>query len=585
MRAPLPPNEPERLQALHRFNILDTLPEQAYDDITRLASQICQTPVSLVSFVDDDRQWFKSRLGMEAQETHRDLAFCSHAILDNQPLVVEDTLLDRRFADNDLVTGGPRIRFYAGSQLLTDDGFALGTLCVIDFEPRRLTPQQLEALEALSRQTMAQLKLLSANQRLEMAGERLQSILRHVADGIILVNEQGKIESMNPAAESILGYPPLSLVGRSMAHLTHQSLPDWTGNLEEFLAQFQAGASADGRLVLGRKADGSQIPLDLAVGVLELAGQVHYIISIRDASARLTNEQDLRRSKALAESANSAKSEFLANMSHELRTPLNAIIGFSEVLQDQTFGVLNAKQARYLGNIVGSGRHLLTLVNHILDLFKVESGKLELEFQEVDFAVVCLEAITLTSSLALNKNIQVVVESEKSPWVRADTGRLRQILFNLLSNAIKFTPEGGQIQVGWQALEESHRLQVWVKDNGIGIKPEDHERVFEEFEQVETGYSRTQQGTGLGLALTRRLVQAHYGEIWLESRGVPGQGTTIFFTLPLLDAPPIETAEPESSLHCQPVSGSAPKIPIAEDDPGSTASRYWLAWQNEPKKV
>jgi len=693
MRAPLPSNEPERLQALHRFNVLDTLPEQAFDDITRLASAICETPVSLVSLVDEDRQWFKSRLGMQAQETHRDLAFCSHAILDSRPLVVEDTLLDSRFSDNDLVTGGPRIRFYAGSQLWTDDGFALGTLCVIDFQPRRLTPQQLDALQALSRQTMAQLKLISTNQRLEMAihgstdglwdwfhlkqqdwwwshrcyellgygpgslrlstelvanlvhpedlpalesqlvghsslerqqfdvdarlrtasgdfrwfhvrgivlrdaqghitrvagslsdidvskraqvqlrlaGEKLQGILRHVADGIILVNERGKIELMNPAAESILGYAPLSMVGRSMAHLTHQSLPDWTGDLPQFLAQFELGPSTDGRLVMGRKADGGEVPLDMAVGVMELAGQNLYIISIRDASNRLANEQALRRSKALAESANSAKSEFLANMSHELRTPLNAIIGFSEVLQDQTFGTLNPKQARYLGNIVGSGRHLLTLVNHILDLFKVESGKLEMEFQEVDFSVVCQEAVTLTSSLALNKSIQVVVEGQDSIWVWADTGRLRQILFNLLSNAIKFTPEGGLIQVGWQGLEESNHLKVWVKDNGVGIKPEDHERVFLEFEQVETGYSRTQQGTGLGLALTRRLLEAHQGQVWLESPGVPGQGTTVFFTLPLLEKgpslPPPQLAEPEVSPRCQPVSDSAPKILIAEDD-------------------
>ncbi|MBA3969811.1 MAG: GAF domain-containing protein [Gemmatimonadetes bacterium] len=159
MKAPLPHTEAARVAALHEYRILDTLPEPAYDDLTRLASEICRTPIALGTLIDSDRQWFKSRVGLDVAETPRDIAFCAHALFDTELLVVRDTTQDERFADNPFVTAAPRIRFYAGAPLVSHDGQVLGTLCVLDSEPRELTPEQMDALRALARQVMAQLEL------------------------------------------------------------------------------------------------------------------------------------------------------------------------------------------------------------------------------------------------------------------------------------------------------------------------------------------------------------------------------------------------------------------------------------------
>jgi signal transduction histidine kinase len=244
-------------------------------------------------------------------------------------------------------------------------------------------------------------------------------------------------------------------------------------------------------------------------------------------NVRLFNE--LEAANRHLEAASRHKSEFLANMSHELRTPLNAIIGFSEVLSEKMFGELNEKQEEYSKDIHASGQHLLSLINDILDLSKIEAGRMELELTDFDLPTALDNALTLVRERAGRRNITLQMSvDERLGEIRADERKVRQVVLNLLSNAIKFTPEGGSIEV--RAVPKDGLVEVSVSDTGVGIAPEDQEAVFEEFRQVGTADKKV-EGTGLGLTLCRKFIELHGGRIWVKSR--IGAGSTFTFTIPV----------------------------------------------------
>jgi PAS domain S-box-containing protein len=240
---------------------------------------------------------------------------------------------------------------------------------------------------------------------------------------------------------------------------------------------------------------------------------------------------ELESARSVAERTSLTKSDFLANMSHELRTPLNSVIGFSEVLQDQMFGTINEKQQEYVNNILTSGRHLLSLINDILDLSKVESGKMELELSSFLLRESLEASMMMLREKALKGGIEISLNLAPEADVNlvADQRKLKQILFNLLSNAVKFTPTAGTVHLG--AARDGDFLEISVTDTGIGIREEDIPRLFQAFTQLESVYTKGFEGTGLGLALTRQLVELHGGRIWMESEF--GTGSTFIFTIPL----------------------------------------------------
>jgi signal transduction histidine kinase len=278
-----------------------------------------------------------------------------------------------------------------------------------------------------------------------------------------------------------------------------------------------------GALVVRRKSTGEFRP-----EVVELLKTFATQSTLAIQNARLFREiEDKSRQ---IEAANRHKSEFLANMSHELRTPLNAIIGFSEVLGERMFGELNEKQAEYTDDILSSGRHLLSLINEILDLSKVEAGRMELELATFDLPLAIDNARTFVRERATKHgiNLDVTVDERLGDFV-GDERKIKQILLNLLSNAVKFTPEGGRI--GIKARQADGSVEISVSDTGIGIAPEDQPKIFEEFRQVGSDYAHKVEGTGLGLTLAKKFVELHGGKIWVESE--VGKGSRFIFTLPI----------------------------------------------------
>jgi len=277
-----------------------------------------------------------------------------------------------------------------------------------------------------------------------------------------------------------------------------------------------------GSLSFNRKAPGDFLP-----EVVDVLRTFATQSALAIQNARLFRE--IADKSAQLEAASRHKSEFLANMSHELRTPLNAIIGFSEVLTERMFGELNEKQDEYLKDIHASGQHLLSLINDILDLSKIEAGRMELERSEFDLPSAIQNALILVRERASRRRITLgSTIDERLGALDGDERKVKQVLLNLLSNALKFTPEGGRIDVG--ARLDDHVAEISVADTGIGIASADQEAVFEEFRQVGTADKKA-EGTGLGLALSRRFIELHGGKIWVESE--VGAGSTFTFTLPL----------------------------------------------------
>jgi PAS domain S-box-containing protein len=398
-----------------------------------------------------------------------------------------------------------------------------------------------------------------AEKGLRQSEERFRLLVSEVTDyGILMLDPEGRIASWNAGAERIKGYRSQEIIGKHFScFYSKEDVEAGKPGYELKTANERGRFEDEGWRV---RKDGSQFWANVVITALhDEDGRLRGFAKVtRDITDQRRTQEQLMRAKEEAERASKFKDQFLSTMSHELRTPLNAVLGFSDLLADERYGPLNDRQRRYVGHIHTGGKHLLKLISDILDLSKIEAGRMELTHEDVTVASAFTEVISALYPLAEKKSQVLLQQVEPNLHLRADSMRFKQILMNLTGNAIKFTPEGGRIELS--AVRAGNQVQIKVHDNGSGIPPEQQKRIFEAFFRLrETGTAT--EGTGLGLAITARLVELHGSKLGIDSR--PGEGASFYFSLPLVAVGPEQSAQAAIPA---PRARKAPRILVIEDN-------------------
>jgi PAS domain S-box-containing protein len=366
-------------------------------------------------------------------------------------------------------------------------------------------------------------ELKQAMRALKESEEKYRTYVTISPYPIFVIDFDGKFLDVNPEACRVAGYSSEDILKKRISDFI---LPSRVDNYEVTFHKLQTEGKLSGEFPFINK---TQDLFYLELHAVQIPDNKFLAICM-DITERKKAEDEMLRAKIIAENANRTKNEFLANMSHELRTPLNSVIGFSDMLLGGAGGELSEKQLRYLTNISNSGKHLLSIINEILDISRIESGEMTINKQKILLGEVYEEIHSILKQLADNKSIdfQMPLESEET-YVYADKVKLKQIFYNLVTNAIKFTEKGGSVLI--DSTIDDKFVHISVIDNGIGIDSEGMKRLFNPFVQLDSSESRKYEGTGLGLALSKELVNLHGGDIWAESE--PGKGSTFTFTIPV----------------------------------------------------
>ena len=646
--------EETRLSELEKYQFLDAPSDEYLDNLTKFVGQICEVSAAMISLVGKDRQWAKSIYGNSIyEETAREMSFCEHAIGGDEIYEVNDTLEHDLFSENPLVTDAPQIRFYAGAPLITTAGYKIGTLCVLDTEPRQLNSEQRDALCGMSHQIMNHLELRRKLDVLTKSQSQLSDLVDNTSDLIQSVSPEGKILFVNRTWLETLGYTREELPSLNIFEVIHPDCQEHCGNifqrlmngidvgLVEVVFQTKDGRRIplEGRITVRQEHDEAvatraifrdvterkkaQLKLEasessyrslvdnipgavyrcsndlnwemsyVSPAIEEITGyaaaeftnrernfasivhkddldyvrkegadlmrrQQSFTLEYRlvrkdgsicwvyeqgkksqstdreiegtlfDITQRKLTEQKEAEARKDAEAANAAKDNFLSRMSHELRTPLNSIIGFSKIIE---MGAVSEKHASNAKRIGHAGKHLLNLINEVLEYTTIEANEVYLSIKGVEIEPIINEVIALVAPLAEERGIEIILHSKGPMNARAlvDRQHCLQALLNVVSNAIKYNRPHGTVSI-LSSTTSSGRICIEVKDNGFGISQDKLCRLFTPLDRLDADVNHPEiQGTGLGLSITKKLVQAVGGEISVHSEVGIGSIFTMMF--------------------------------------------------------
>ncbi|WP_295201566.1 ATP-binding protein [uncultured Chryseobacterium sp.] len=551
----MPSDELQRIQALHSYGILDTPYENDFDDLTELASVICQTPVALISLVDQNRQWFKSNKGLEVRETDRAHSFCAHAILKPENMmVVENARADVRFKDNILVTGKTNIVFYAGMPLIDSHGNALGTLCVIDHCERQLNESQVKSLKILSKTVMEKLELRRQLAALSQERKNDNPQPVHLEHNNTAPNHnrltKRAIDQMNDANARIIQNEQHLRLAVEAANLGTFMLNISTGHLE---------TSAYCNEIFGLDENECLTINELWNMLEEDRVRIQKALSesissdcMFDEEFRIVNRADhkIRWIKVVGKVLNTEtekgntfcgtvsditewkkierkKGDFINLASHELKSPLTSIKAFTQLLQRKLKDCEDSNISHLIRRSESQVRRMENLVDGFLNFSKLDNGLLTLSKMPFDFKNFVSEMIADHYTLNVNNHgFELITDAETV--LPADKNKIQLVITNLIENAIKYAPSGTPIQV--RISSDHNEVKFEIIDQGPGIAEQDALKIFDRFYRVQNTDTKQIAGFGIGLYVCKEIIELHQGNIGVES--TLGEGSRFWFTLP-----------------------------------------------------
>lgn len=534
--APKPKNEKQRLESLKALNILDTLSEVEYDQITEIASQICDTPIALISLVDENRQWFKSKVGVEASETPRDLAFCAHAILQDDVFIVENSSADERFFDNPLVTGETHVQFYAGAPILSPNGFAIGTVCVIDQIKRKLNVKQISALKALSNQIT--LILNNRVQIKQLKETEAKLILKNIAyenlsQGVVLHDHTGTILEFNPAALKVLDLTADELTGKTSLD------PDW-GSIQQDGKEFPG---EDHPVMVSLKT--GQPQTDVIMGIKSKSNGLrwikinsnpvflnskespsHAVVSFSDITEVKKFEEDRQNFQIQLTEAErlSSLGQMAGGVAHEINNPLAIIKGKATIIRRKL-----ENEKIDLGNNLRDFDLIESTVDRIAKIIKgLKNYSRNAEndpFETVNVQTLINDTLELCSNKLSSRSIKIKILCHENLVVQCRPSQISQILMNLISNSIDAVEFLDKKWIEINVSEFNGSILFAISDSGAGISPSISEKIMNPFYTTKP----VGKGTGLGLSISKGIADVHGGSL----KYIPNQPHTTF----VLDLP------------------------------------------------